>query len=89
MATQAVATNVRDDEQAIRELVDKWLAASKKHDLTTMLNLLDDDVLFLAPGKEPFGKKAFASEMRDEQMDAAIDIKESKLSVGGPGCAAF
>jgi uncharacterized protein (TIGR02246 family) len=83
MATQTAATNVvRDEEQAIRRLVDTWLAAGKKHDLTTMLNLLDDDVLFLVPGKEPFGKEAFAasnSEMKDVQMDAAIDIKEIKI----------
>ena len=82
-ATQAAATDVvQNDEQAIRESVDTWLEASKKHDLTTLLGLLDDDVLFITPGKEPFGKEEFAasnSEMQDVQMEAAIDIKELKV----------
>jgi len=79
-ATQATATN---DEQAIREMVDTWLEASKRHDLTTLLGLLDDDVLFIVPGQEPFGKEEFAAgngEMKDVRMEAAIDIKEIKVT---------
>lgn len=83
MTTHAAATNVsQGDEQAIREFIETWLEASKKHDLTTMLSLLDDDVLFIVPGKEPFGKKEFAAtnqEMKDVSMEAAIDIKEIKV----------
>jgi uncharacterized protein (TIGR02246 family) len=78
--TQAATTN---DEHAIRELVDTWLEASKKQDLTTLLGLLDDDVLFIVPGREPFGKKEFAagnSEVKDFRMEAAIDIKELKVT---------
>ena len=81
-AKQPAATNVVQDEQAIRELVDTWLEASKEHDLATMLSLLDDDVLFIVPGKEPFGKKEFAThndEMKDVRMETAIDIKEIKV----------
>ena len=80
-ATQA--TNVvQDDEQAIRQMVDTWLEASKKNDLTTLLGLLDDDVLFITPDKEPFGKEEFAAgndAMKDVRMEAAIDIKEIKV----------
>ena len=79
-ATQAAASN---DEQAIRELVDTWLEASKKQDLTTLLGLLDDDVLFIVPGQEPFGKEEFAagnSERKNFRMEAAIDIKEIKVT---------
>jgi uncharacterized protein (TIGR02246 family) len=83
-ATQAGATNVvQDDEQAIRELVDNWLQASKKQDVTTLLGLLDDDVLFIVPDREPFGKEAFVAgsdEMKDVRMEAAIDIKEVKVT---------
>jgi uncharacterized protein (TIGR02246 family) len=78
---QAVAG---DDKQAIRESVNAWLAASKKGDLSTMLDLLADDVLFIVPGKEPFGKEAFATanreQMKDVQMDATIDIKEIEVA---------
>jgi uncharacterized protein (TIGR02246 family) len=73
----------KDDEQQIRQLVDTWLEASKRGDLPTMLNLLADDVLFITPGKEPFGKEAFAAsnqqQMKDTQMEATIDIKEIEI----------
>jgi len=78
---QAVA---QDDKQAIRESVNAWLAASKKGDLSTMLDLLADDVLFIVSGKEPFGKEAFATanqeQMKDVEMDATIDIKEIEVA---------
>ena len=83
-ATQAGATNVvQDDEQAIREMVDTWLEASKKQDLTTLLGLLDDDVLFIVPDREPFGKEEFAAgnqEAQDFRMEADIDIRELKVT---------
>lgn len=71
----------KDDEQQIRELVDTWLEASKVGDLPTMLNLLADDVLFITPGKEPFGKEAFAAghEQQMPEMEATIDIKEIEV----------
>ena len=34
-----VADVSQNEEQAVRDLVDTWLAASEKGDLTTMLNL--------------------------------------------------
>ena len=74
----------QDDKQAIRESVDAWLAASKKGDLSTMLDLLADDVLFIVAGKEPFGKETLASvnqqQMKDVEMDATIDIKEIEVA---------
>ena len=74
----------QDDEQAIRESVETWLAASKKGDLSTMLDLLADDVLFIVAGKEPFGKEQFATanqqQMKDVEMDAKIDIKEIEVA---------
>lgn len=73
----------QDDEQAIRESVDTWLTASKKGDVSMMLDLLADDVLFIVPGKEPFGKEAFAAanreQMKNVEMDATIDIKEIEV----------
>lgn len=77
-ATQAAI----NDEQAIRDSVDTWLEASKRGDLTTMLDLLDDDVLFITPGKEPFGKKEFAGngEAQAVLVEADLDIKEIKVT---------
>jgi len=80
---QSKATVMQDDKQAIREMVDTWLDASKRGDLTTLLNLLADDVLFIVPGQEPFGKEEFAAQnqeqMNDTKMEAKIDIKEIEV----------
>jgi len=73
---------VQSDEQAIRELVDTWLTASKKGDLATVLTLMSDDVIFMVPGKEPFGKEAFAAmnkEMKDINLEATSNIQEIKV----------
>ena len=73
---------MQDDEQAIRGLVDTWLAASKRADLATLLSLMADDVIFMVPGKEPFGKDAFAAsmkDMQDVQIEGTGDIQEIKV----------
>jgi uncharacterized protein (TIGR02246 family) len=72
----------QDDEQAIRELVDKWLAASKTGDLETVLSLMADDVVFMVPGKQPFGKETFAANsrsMKDLKVEGTSDIKEIQV----------
>lgn len=72
----------QNDEQAIRKLVDDWLAASGTGELETVLNLMGDDVIFMVPGKEPFGKQAFAENsksMKDYKIDASSDIKEIEV----------
>ena len=50
-----------NDERAIRELIATWMDASQKGDLQTVLGLMADDVVFMVPGREPFGKEAFAA----------------------------
>lgn len=71
-----------DDERAIRELVETWMAASKAGDTAAVLELMTDDVLFMVPGREPFGKEAFrtASEsMRDLKMEGQAEIQEIEV----------
>ena len=73
---------MQNDEQAIRQLVDTWLSATSAGDLATVLSLMADDVIFMVPGKEPFGKEAFAAnskEMRGLQIRGASDIQEIKV----------
>ena len=45
------------DERAIRELVDIWMKASRAGDTETVLGLMSDDVVFMVPGREPFGAR--------------------------------
>ncbi len=50
-----------EDERAIRDLVESWMAATKAGDAATVLGLMSDDVVFMVPGAEPFGKEVFAA----------------------------
>jgi len=71
-----------DDERAIRQLVATWMQASQAGDLETVLQLMADDALFMVPGREPFGKEAFASgarAMRDVRMEGTSEIRELEV----------
>jgi uncharacterized protein (TIGR02246 family) len=68
-----------DDERAIRDSIQKWMDASKAGDTAAVLSLMADDVIFMVPGREPFGKEAFASTSQDMKavlMDGRADIRE-------------
>ena len=80
---QTIDETHQKDKQAIREMVDRWLEASKQGDTKTLLSLLADDVVFITPEREPFGKEAFAGggdEMKNMKMEAVIDIKEIEVA---------
>ena len=73
---------MQDDEKAIRSLVDTWLAATRSGDLATVLSLMSDDVIFMVPGQQPFGKEVFAANsksMKGVRIEATSDIKEIKV----------
>jgi len=77
-----IRTAMTDDERAIRNVVDTWLAASKTGDTATVLSLMTDDVLFLTPGQPPFGKEAFAKMsdgMKDVRVEGTSDIQEVQV----------
>ena len=70
---------MKTDEQAIRELVVTWLDASKRGDIATVLTLMADDVVFMVPVQEPFGKEAFsanAAKMKNVVIEGTSDIQE-------------
>lgn len=66
-----------DDERAIREMIETWLAASMSGDLATVLDLMTDDVVFMVPGRRPFGKEAFAA--ASEGMKGVLIEGTSKI----------
>jgi len=73
---------MENDEQAIRDLVETWLAASKAGDLATVLSLMADDVVFMVPGQEPFGKETFAANsrnMKDLCIEGIGEIQELEV----------
>ena len=69
------------DEKAIRELIDRWMRATAHGDLQTVLSLMADDAVFMVPGREPFGKDAFAASasamqgVRIEGVSNPVEIK--------------
>jgi uncharacterized protein (TIGR02246 family) len=47
------------DERAIREVHTTWINAVNAGDLVRLLTLMADDVVFLNPGRAPFGRDGF------------------------------
>jgi len=71
-----------DDERAIRKVVETWMSASRRGDVATVLGLMTDDVVFMVPGREPFGKEAFATAskgMSAMKMDGTSEIVELQV----------
>jgi uncharacterized protein (TIGR02246 family) len=70
------------DERVIRDLVATWMKASETGDVDTVLNLMADDVIFMVPGREPFGKDAFramSETMKSVRLTGTSDIRELKV----------
>ncbi len=72
------------DEQAIRTLVATWLEASAAGDLPRVLELMADDVVFLAPGRPPMrGRDGFAAASRamegKTRFEGTADIQEVRV----------
>lgn len=73
---------MKEDEIAIRKLVDAWMSASKSGDLQTVLSLMTDDVVFMTVGQKPFGKKEFqenSEKMKNTKLEGKSNIEEIKI----------
>jgi uncharacterized protein (TIGR02246 family) len=76
-----------DGERQIRKLIEAWIAASNARDLPTLMDMMTDDVVFMTPGRAPFGKAEFAADsqrMKSVTIDARAQVQE--IEVFGP-CA--
>jgi uncharacterized protein (TIGR02246 family) len=74
-----------EDTRQIRALVDSWIAASKAHDLSALMNMMTDDIVFMTPGRAPFGKAEFVADserMKGVGIDARAEVQE--IEVFGP-----
>ena len=74
-----------DDARQIRELIASWIAASKAHDLPALMDMMTDDVVFMTPGRAPFGKTEFAADVERTKgvaIDARAEVQE--IEVFGP-----
>ena len=73
------------DEQAIRLLIDRWIEATRKGDVDTVLSLMDPDAVFLMAGQPPMvGHQAFAGSLRgvlaDHTVDSTSEVDEIAVS---------
>jgi uncharacterized protein (TIGR02246 family) len=71
-----------DNERQIRELVESWIAASKAGDVPSLLQLMTDDVIFMTPGRPPFGKAEFAADAESAKgmtVDPRAEIQELEI----------
>jgi uncharacterized protein (TIGR02246 family) len=70
---------MKSDEHAIRELVQTWLDASKRGDFETVVGLMAEDVVFMVPGQDPFGKEGWSERMKDVRVEGKSAIQEIKV----------
>ena len=74
-----------DDARQIRELIDSWIAASNAGDVPALMDMMTDDVIFMTPGRPPFGKAQFAADserVKGAAIDAHAEVQE--IDVFGP-----
>jgi uncharacterized protein (TIGR02246 family) len=73
------------DEQKIREVIDKWAAATLAGDLTAILPLMTEDVVFLTAGNVPMRREDFIEKFKSMagavEVDARSNVQE--LTVNG------
>jgi uncharacterized protein (TIGR02246 family) len=73
---------MNEDERAIRNLVDSWLAATRAGDFATLSSLIADDAVFMVCGEKPFGKAAYMAGMdslKPAHFEAASNIEELQI----------
>jgi uncharacterized protein (TIGR02246 family) len=61
------------DERQIREVHSTWIDAVNAGDLTRLLTLVADDVMFLNPGQAPFGRVEFSANFSAAQRQVRIN----------------
>ena len=74
---------MQNDEQAIRHLISTWLDASNAGEHEKVLKLMDEDAVFLGPGRPPMrGRAAFAAAQaaqRHVRFEASAEIQEIRV----------
>jgi uncharacterized protein (TIGR02246 family) len=63
---------VRSDEQEINEVHSTWIDAVNSGDLVRLRTLMADDVVFINPGRAPFGRDGFSVGFADAHQRVRI-----------------
>jgi uncharacterized protein (TIGR02246 family) len=76
---------MNSDEQAIRDVIERWHRATADGDVDAILQLMTSDVRFLVPGKSPMvGRDSFASGLREllktHRIESSGDVQEVAIA---------
>ena len=77
------------DERAIREVHRTWLDAVNAGDLVRLLSLMADDVVFLNPGRAPFGRDGFPAGFSTAHQQSRISCISELEEIAVVGEVAF
>ncbi|MES2018281.1 MAG: SgcJ/EcaC family oxidoreductase [Pseudomonadota bacterium] len=75
-----------NDQQAIRDLIERWIAATRQGDVDAVLQLMAPDAIFLMPGQPPMqGRDAFATSLRNLLSEHVIESRSEidEIAVSG------
>jgi uncharacterized protein (TIGR02246 family) len=64
-----------NDEQEIRDLVATWALASGSGDLAAIDPLMDDDILFMTAGNDPFGRDVFIQHFENNVKQMNLNVR--------------
>jgi uncharacterized protein (TIGR02246 family) len=73
---------MQKDDHAIRALIERWMHATREGDYETVAGLMAEDMLFMTPGREPFGRDEFlagADAMKDTRIEGAAEVHEVQV----------
>src|SRR5579883_550913 len=78
-----------DDELAIRNLIENWRRATEAGDVDALAPLMAEDMVFLTPGREPFGKQEFLAGSRQSAGKAKISVQTDVQEIRVAGDLAY
>ncbi|MCY2977533.1 MAG: SgcJ/EcaC family oxidoreductase [Planctomycetota bacterium] len=61
------------DEDSIRDLQRKWFQATMNGEVADIADLMTDDVVFLTPGRAPFGRQEFIDSFKAMKEHVAMN----------------
>ncbi len=78
------------DEAAIRQLIGRWIDATREGKVDEVLGLMAPDAVFMMPGQPPMrGREAFASNLREALADNTIESVSEIDEIAVSGDMAF
>jgi uncharacterized protein (TIGR02246 family) len=80
---------VTSDEQEIRGLVAEWARATQAGEVASINELMNEDVQFMTPGNEPFGREAFCRHFEKNVTTMQIEVRPEVREVHVSGDLAY